>query len=163
MALRPSGLTGRKSAYVPHRLYPKRTSFVPTLTSFKGEHYCGDGDCTIGQGEAWSWSVGFSASAPIYRWITGGFSVSMGHEKTEYVECSAGAGESVCIWFGKWNTEYTVQNIEYPMDPRCGGIIRGSTARVTSPQSGSEGSISWCGRKEQCDTFSEWDIDWYGS
>ncbi|KAK5164314.1 uncharacterized protein LTR77_010009 [Saxophila tyrrhenica] len=128
-----------------------------------GEHFCGDGDCTIGEGQAWSWSVSFSVSGPINRWISGGFSVSAGHEKTEYVECSAQPHESVCVWFGKWHEEYTVQDIDYPVESGCGGVVRGSEQRVTSPMSGDMGEISWCGRNEQCDGDSEWAIDWYGS
>ncbi|KAF2742077.1 hypothetical protein M011DRAFT_462764 [Sporormia fimetaria CBS 119925] len=109
---------------------------------------CNNGGCSSSKQDQTSYSIGFSASGPINRWITAGFNVEMSYATGEGYECNGEEGQTVCVWVMKHHYEYTVQDIDYPMDPRCGRKREGPEVRVTSPLGGDRGLRVGCYRSK---------------
>lgn len=54
--------------------------------------------CEVGESQSLSYSIGWSASAEAYEWISGGFDVSVSWETGKNYGCTAGSGETLCLW-----------------------------------------------------------------
>ncbi|KAF2261992.1 hypothetical protein CC78DRAFT_535228 [Lojkania enalia] len=128
--------------------------------------WCNGGQCMAGISTSTSYTLGFDASMPLNRWVTGGFSVSASYSTGNNYECTGDSEKGhkkVCIWAYKGHTAYTVKNIDYPMNPRCGGKSESRDIRVTSPLSDEHVKGYWCGYNEDCHDmgYEEWTENHY--
>lgn len=75
-----------------------------------------------------SHTVGWSASAGIAQWITGGFSVEKSVTTGDTYTCNGNPGDEVCVWVNIPHTAYTVQDV----NENCGGP-EGDNKVIKSP------------------------------
>ncbi|KAK4128848.1 hypothetical protein N657DRAFT_639356 [Parathielavia appendiculata] len=69
--------------------------------------------CAIQYGEYRSFTVGFSASAQLTQWISGGFAVEQSVQTGNKYTCDGNPGDFFCVWRKVGQTAYTVQNVLY--------------------------------------------------
>ncbi|KAF2094600.1 hypothetical protein NA57DRAFT_80399 [Rhizodiscina lignyota] len=139
----------------------KRTDAPPACTVFQSTSMIADGNphqnywdsqlsgpiscgaavqCTVGQEDSQSFSVGWSADLVATEWISGGFSVDESWETGNEYQCTAGTGETVCIWYGTAHTAYTVQN---NYDTTCNEDSTGGPFVMYSPNANNAGGVSY--------------------
>ncbi|KAF4549538.1 Hypothetical protein D9617_21g097590 [Elsinoe fawcettii] len=71
---------------------------------------CAQNTCTISHSKSDTFTIGWSASFPVFKWIGGGFNVGMSWTEGETLNCAGQPGESVCVWHNAAHTAYTVEN-----------------------------------------------------
>ncbi|KAG8625786.1 hypothetical protein KVT40_006187 [Elsinoe batatas] len=71
---------------------------------------CSQNGCSATYTHGDSFTVGWSASFPIFKWIGGGFNVGMTWTTSEGTTCNGTPGEEVCVWYNTAHTAYTVEN-----------------------------------------------------
>ncbi|KAF7555826.1 hypothetical protein G7Z17_g1937 [Cylindrodendrum hubeiense] len=67
--------------------------------------------CSAGFEQSESFTIGFSASASIAGWITGGFDVQQSWETGRAYNCYGAKGDTVCVWYNTAHTAITVKNL----------------------------------------------------
>ncbi|CAL5868549.1 uncharacterized protein PFLUO_LOCUS2776 [Penicillium psychrofluorescens] len=99
---------------------------------------CGEAtSCTVGQSESISYTIGWSATATAFQWLTGGFAVSVTWTTGDTYSCTGSSNDTVCVWYNTAHTAYTVQNGAYN---DCTGFSpSGGTFIMRSPNSNNEG------------------------
>ncbi|KAJ5825876.1 hypothetical protein N7474_003014 [Penicillium riverlandense] len=99
---------------------------------------CGEAtSCTVGQTESISYTIGWSATATAFEWLTGGFSVSVSWTTGNTYSCTGSSNDTVCVWYNTAHTAYTVQNGAYN---DCTGFSpSGGTLIMRSPNSNNVG------------------------
>ncbi|KAJ5601795.1 hypothetical protein N7510_011329 [Penicillium lagena] len=97
--------------------------------------------CTVGETESVSYTIGFSATATVDEWLTGGFDVSVSWTTGNTYSCTGASGDTVCVWYNTAHTAYTVENVEY----YCGGPEPpGPPFVLFSPNSDNVGGGYYC-------------------
>lgn len=56
-------------------------------------------ECVMGADQGHDYTIGFSVSAEIISWITGGFDVSESESTGSHQDCYAEDGDTVCEWY----------------------------------------------------------------
>ncbi|KPM37924.1 hypothetical protein AK830_g8633 [Neonectria ditissima] len=103
---------------------------------------CGSADsCSVGESQSQSITVGFSVSATLWEWLTGGFDVSVSWTTGNTYTCTADAGETVCIWYNTAHTAYTVQNAD---SGPCLNSPVGDSFVLYSPNANNDGGGYYC-------------------
>ncbi|KAF2867077.1 hypothetical protein BDV95DRAFT_610960 [Massariosphaeria phaeospora] len=140
---------------------PKKWTFWKQLSD---PVHCNEGTCHVSHQSQTSFTVGFSASGQVNRWISAGFNVESTFSTGTSEECDGERNEVVCVWSFKHYYTYSVKNIEYPMDPRCGRLTEGPTVRMDSPLAGTKGRGYGCYRGNDCKDLGEtaWTENWHG-
>jgi hypothetical protein len=114
---------------------------------------CNGGVCSATVSSTISYTIGFQVSVPINSWISAGFSVSESYSTGTGNGCEADSAKGqrkVCIWEYRGHKTYSVKNLNYPMDPRCGGKVESGELRLTSPLSNNQVRGYWCGFNDDC-------------
>ena len=77
---------------------------------------CSDGECSTGEQDSHSYSIGFSigngAGGDVkssLQFLTGGFDVSETYTAGDPYTCDGGEGDIVCVWYRINHTAYTVK------------------------------------------------------
>ncbi|RYP22275.1 hypothetical protein DL765_001789 [Monosporascus sp. GIB2] len=106
---------------------------------------CGQRSCGIERFESVSFTIGFSASATIAQWISGGFAVEKSIQTGNAYSCDGDPGDVFAVWRRQAQTAYTVRN--FKMD--CGRTSYGNPFVMWSPNSNNRGGAYYCvyGRK----------------
>ncbi|ODA79745.1 hypothetical protein RJ55_05339 [Drechmeria coniospora] len=66
--------------------------------------------CSVSENQSKSYTLTWSASSDVVKWISAGFSVSETWTTGSAHTCGGGRGDTVCIWYQTAFTAYTVQN-----------------------------------------------------
>ncbi|KAJ5612751.1 hypothetical protein N7510_005945 [Penicillium lagena] len=121
----------------PHQNYLHTQLSVSVLQNLENVN-CGEASsCTVGQSESISYTIGWTASATAFEWLTGGFSVSVSWTTGDTYSCTGSSNDTVCVWYNTAHTAYTVQNGAYN---DCTGFSpSGSTLIMRSPNSNNVG------------------------
>ncbi|KAK4184637.1 hypothetical protein QBC35DRAFT_477087 [Podospora australis] len=101
---------------------------------------CGQGQCSVGATE--SFTVGWSVSASIGSWLSGGFAVSQSITTGNDYTCYGAKNERVCVWKNQAQTAYTVRDIV--QSSKCGVLQERTPVVMWSPNSGGKGSYYYC-------------------
>lgn len=113
---------------------------------------CGDGNCRVGRSDSRSYTIGYSASANLFGWISGGFTVEETVETGNNYECE-GSHERVCMWKEVGRTAYRVKNMR---NNWCFGEVQdGGEFEIVSPNSNTIGSRMYCVRGQYCRGMGE--------
>ncbi|KAH6888424.1 hypothetical protein B0T10DRAFT_488155 [Thelonectria olida] len=104
---------------------------------------CGTADsCSVGSMNSRSFTIGWSADASAAGWISGGFSVTETWTTGNTYTCTAGEGETICIWYNTAHTAYTVQNYDRNV---CGtSNTNGGPYVMYSPNDKNSGGGYYC-------------------
>lgn len=92
-------------------------------------------------------SIGYTVSAELTKWISGGFSVEQSVETGNSFECQGQAYERVAVWKVVARTSYRVRNGVY--NSCTGGKPSGNVFLITSPNSGTYNRNFYCVRGKQ--------------
>ncbi|KAH7377709.1 hypothetical protein BKA66DRAFT_550948 [Pyrenochaeta sp. MPI-SDFR-AT-0127] len=129
--------------------------------------YCNGGQCSAGVDSSKSMEFSFSADVHVNRWISGGFGVSKSYSTGVTNQCYSlpdKGHKKACIWSFKGHQTYTVKNIHYYSDVRCGPKIVGQPFRLTSPVGDNKVQGFLCGFDHDCHDqlgYTEWRANWY--
>ena len=106
----------------------------------------GTAGCSVGVSNSQAWTVGFTATARINEWISGGFSVSKSWTTANTYTCNGAPGETVCLWYNTMHTAYTVYNIyEMVGTPGCNNFpVTGPNFILRSPNTNNAGGGYYC-------------------
>ncbi|KAJ2972464.1 hypothetical protein NQ176_g7141 [Zarea fungicola] len=104
---------------------------------------CGQASCSAGASNAVSFDIGFSASATLFSWLSGGFSVGRSISTGNSYTCTGNPGDYFAIWKSQAQTAYTVQNYE---SGNCNQDIRavGDPLIIWSPNNDNRGGFYYC-------------------
>lgn len=97
-----------------------------------------------------SFSVSASISGPLYKWIDGGFPVQKTKQTGDQYTCEGVVGGKVCVWYQMAHIQYTVKNVEDPVDTSCGKGSVSAPFAITSPTKDEEGSKFFCATGNKC-------------
>ena len=102
--------------------------------------------CSVGNTDSKSYTVGFTATAKLNEWISGGFSVSQTWTTGNTYTCNGASGDTVCIWYNTMHTAYTVYN-ELTMAGPWGcdqGPVNSPDFILRSPNTNNAGGGYYC-------------------
>ncbi|KAG7284445.1 hypothetical protein NEMBOFW57_010818 [Staphylotrichum longicolle] len=108
---------------------------------------CGNGECEVGSFQSRSFTIGWTASATAYSWISAGFAVEMSIETGNSYNCHGNAYEWVAVWKKIGQTAYTVQN--YDLNPCTGSRANGPPFVMWSPNAYERGTYYYCVRGKE--------------
>ena len=103
---------------------------------------CGDATCSIGYSSITSFSIGWSASATAFGWISGGFAVEKSVETGQQYNCEKPPGSYLAVWKKVGQTAYTVQNAD--VNQCTGSHPRGNPYVMWSPNANNRGIWFYC-------------------
>ncbi|KAF2223007.1 hypothetical protein BDZ85DRAFT_312568 [Elsinoe ampelina] len=116
---------------------------APELFPSTEDIQCSQNGCSATYTQGDSFTVGWSASFPIFKWIGGGFNVGMTWTTSEGTTCNGNPGEEVCVWYNTAHTAYTVEN--WTTDDVCMNNERmESLSIVKSPNALNRGGKMYC-------------------
>lgn len=107
--------------------------------------FCGAAkQCTVGYSETKGISITWSVNADFGSkgWISAGFSVAVSWNTGTDYHCSAGPGETVCVWYNTAHTAYTVRKAFN--DCRTGKQSFSEPYTISSPNLFNAGGGQYC-------------------
>ncbi|KAK4196097.1 hypothetical protein QBC40DRAFT_258325 [Triangularia verruculosa] len=112
-------------------------------------------ECTVGYQHQQTFGIGWSVSASIAGWISGGFAVEKSTSTGMYAECGGEEGDYIAVWMSVGQTAYTVQDRRRP---NCGVTNYGPSRIVWSPNKNNRNSYYYCvtGRKYVRNVGDRW-------
>ncbi|GJC84066.1 hypothetical protein ColLi_06904 [Colletotrichum liriopes] len=104
---------------------------------------CGSRDgCQITYTTTRSFSIGWTASATAWQWLSGGFAVEMSIETGNSYSCPGSANDYFAVWIKQAQTAYTVRN---RLRISCAPIQdSGGNYVIWSPNRGNRGGYPYC-------------------
>lgn len=105
---------------------------------------CGDLDeCAVSASTSKSYTIGWTATANVGQWISGGFAVEQNWETGSAYECTGHAHQTICLWYKTAHTAYTVRNGQLN---QCTGFNPNDDDSfiMTSPNKGNKGGLHYC-------------------
>ncbi|RAK94345.1 hypothetical protein BO79DRAFT_261412 [Aspergillus costaricaensis CBS 115574] len=105
---------------------------------------CGDLDeCAVSASTSKSYTIGWTATANVGQWISGGFAVEQNWETGSAYECTGHAHQTICLWYKTAHTAYTVRNGQFN---QCTGFNPNDDDSfiMTSPNKGNKGGLHYC-------------------
>jgi hypothetical protein len=103
---------------------------------------CGQLQCTVGFHQSTSFTIGFSASATAWEWLSGGFDVEVSIETGNDYSCTGQPGDYLAVWKKVGQTAYTVQNAN--LNQCAGTRPSGSPFVMWSPNGHDRGIYFYC-------------------
>ncbi|KAH8777418.1 hypothetical protein F5883DRAFT_486721 [Diaporthe sp. PMI_573] len=98
--------------------------------------------CGVGESSSRSYTIGWSASAEAWQWLSGGFDVGTSWETGREYTCTASSRETLCLWYNTAHTAYTVQNGMH--NPCTGTQNSGGPYVMFSPNRRNQGGGYYC-------------------
>ncbi|KAK2022996.1 hypothetical protein LX32DRAFT_628926 [Colletotrichum zoysiae] len=101
--------------------------------------------CVVAKSSSRSFTVGWSASATAWGWLTAGFAVEMSTETGNSYECPGEAHDFFALWKSQAQTAYSVRNFQ-STDALCGAVNKADTTPFVmwSPNSNNRGGYYYC-------------------